>query len=86
MDIFFTIVGLVGTLFVVSMYFMLEQEKISPTSLKYYFINGLGGFFILISIAIDFDMTDLGGITIEFAWVIISVMGIIKVLRKEKRA
>lgn len=83
MEIFFTGIGLLGAFLIVSMYFLLERDKIDPKSLRFFSINGFGAFLVMVSIAVDFDITDAGGVAIEACWVLISLMGIIKSVRKK---
>lgn len=78
------VTGIVGAACPVIMYFLLEQEKINPKSLLYFGVNALGSVLIVIASVGEFDWGDIGAILMESAWLIISLMGIYKVLFKEK--
>lgn len=84
MDYLMTILGLIGSACCVSMFLMLQQDKIKENSIKFYAINGIGSFLILVGSAYEFDSGDLGTISLEFIWTIISVMGVYKVMKKAK--
>lgn len=86
MDIVFLIAGLIGSFCCLLMFFMLEQEKIDSKSMKFYGINGLGSFLVLISSAYEFDTGDMGTISLELIWTIISVMGFWKAYKTGKNS
>ena len=77
--------GLIGAFLMVSMYAMLEARRIKSTSPVFYLLNGLGALLVLASLAADFDPGDLGGVVTEGAWLIISIVGLIKVLRRRNK-
>ena len=81
---FIAILGVLGAFLCVSAYALLSLEKLQSSDLRYYVMNGVGGLFLLISIAYEFDMGDIGGIIIELCWVCISAFGIVKALGKGK--
>lgn len=83
---FMTILGLAGAGLCVLAYALLSMEKIDPKGIWYFVLNGVGGLFLLISIAYDYDAGDTGGLAVEACWVAISVIGIAKVLRNKKSA
>jgi hypothetical protein len=74
----FTVLGLLGAGFMVGMYWALERGWVKADDPKFYAVNGLGAFMIAVSIAVDYDSADLGGIAVEIAWVFISVIGLWK--------
>ena len=80
-----TIIGLAGAGLCVLAYALLSLEKIDPKGLRYFTLNGVGGLFLLLSIAYDYDSGDTGGIAVELCWVVISVVGIAKVLMNKKK-
>jgi hypothetical protein len=81
---FMTIAGIIGAAIMVSAYVLLEAEKLSARDIKYYLLNGIGSFLVLVSIAAHFDSADMGGIAVEAAWFLVSVMGTVKALRRGK--
>ena len=66
----------------VLMYALLERGRVDANSFTYYSINGVGAFLILVSLAYDFDFADMGGILLEVCWLIISFMGIFRLLTR----
>jgi hypothetical protein len=85
MDIFMMLLGVVGTLCIVSMYLAIQIEKISVNNPAYSWINLFGAVFLLTSIAYDFDSADVGGVLIEAIWIFVSLYGLFKFyIKKEK--
>lgn len=84
MENMFTVLGLIGALCCVGMFWAIEQGKIDGSSRMYYVVNGIGGFLILISALNEFDGGDSGTIVTEAAWVVVSVMGMVKTFRAKK--
>jgi len=81
-----TFLGLLGAACVLSMYAMLESGRMSSSDPRFYMVNGVGALLVAISIAADYDSADVGGIVVEAVWVVISVFGIVKYLRKQRVA
>lgn len=79
-------IGLVGALVITGTYVALEREKISSRSARYYMLNATGAVLIMVSIASDFDIGDMGGVMVEVLWLGVSLMGLAKALRREKAA
>jgi hypothetical protein len=78
--------GLIGALVITGTYVALEREKISSRSPRYYMLNATGAVLIMVSIAADFDVGDMGGVLVEVLWLGVSLMGLAKALRREKAA
>ena len=85
MSLFMTLLGVIGTVFIVSMYLAIQIEKISVKNPVYSWVNLFGAIFLLISIAYDFDKADLGGVLIEAVWIIVSVYALIKIYFKGEK-
>lgn len=81
MSLVMTILGLSGAALMTAMYWLLQRGSISANNVKFYALNGLGALLITISITYDFDLADLGGIAVEIAWITVSLMGILRVIR-----
>lgn len=79
-----TISGLIGAVLCVTAYILLAMGRITADRALYFILNGIGGFLILISIAYDYDGGDSGGLFVEVCWVIISIIGLLKIARKGK--
>ena len=80
------ILGIIGALLCVLAYLLIIVERIDPHGIAYCALNGVGGVFLLISIASDYDAGDAGGILVEVCWIIISVFGVVRATRKKKVA
>lgn len=74
--------GVIGTVLVVSVYFMLQHDRVSPKSVWFSAINGVGAFMIFISIGYDFDPADTGGLLVEGAWLLVSIYGVMRALKR----
>jgi len=87
MDFLFTLLGIVGSVMCVGMYYLLEADYVSGESLSYYAVNGLGAFFVLLGAFYSFDGGDLGAIVQEVCWVAISLLGMAKAMkiRRDKK-
>ena len=75
-------IGNIGVVFVLGTYLLLQLDRMSPRSLAYSALNGLGAILILVSLLVDFNMSSF---IIEVAWLSISVMGIYMYLRRNKQ-
>jgi len=75
-------IGNIGVVFVLGTYLLLQLDRMSPRSLAYSALNGLGAILILVSLLVDFNMSSF---IIEVAWLSISVMGIYMHLRRNKQ-
>ncbi len=67
--------GNVGVVLVLATYLLVQLERLSATRPPYLIANGLGAFFILASLVNEFN---LSAFAIEFAWLLISVYGLIR--------
>ena len=79
-------VGVIGAALCILAYFLLEREKLSSSGIAYYSMNGVGAVLLLIASFYHYDSGDLGVAVQELCWIAVSLMGITKVLRKNKRA
>lgn len=80
MDIY-QIIGFIGMAFVVYSYFLLQAKKTDLSSLYYQLLNLIGAILLLISLFVHFN---LGSFIIEIFWILITIYGIIKNLKKEE--
>lgn len=79
MDIFQWI-GFVGMIFVVLAYYLLQANKCGITSLVYQLLNLIGAILLIISLFVHFN---LGSFIIEVFWILITLYGLYKNLRKK---
>lgn len=83
---FVTMTGTVGGVLCILSYFLLERGKLSGEHATYYVLNGVGAVLVLVAVLYSFDGGDIGAIVQELCWAIISLMGVVKVLKGRKRA
>lgn len=86
METLVLILGIIGAACVLYMYWALEQGRVTPNTMRYYVINGIGALLVFTSILYSYDSGDVGGLIVEGLWVVISLMGIAKILRKNQNA
>ncbi len=75
------VVGMLGTALIVVSYFLLQIGRIESRSLSYSVANGLGATGILFSLYFDFN---LSAFAIEAFWLLISIYGAYRALRRTK--
>jgi len=71
--------GIIGVALIIIAYFLLQINKLSSNSLTFSVLNFLGSFLILISL---FDEWNLPSFIIEIFWILISLIGTVKALKK----
>ncbi len=86
LDMLLAAIGLIGALCPVTMYFMLEMEKVDARSLLFYMLNALGSVLIITASAVDYDPGNIGILVMEGVWLLISLKGVAKVIRQRKSA
>ena len=67
------VIGMIGTLFVVGSYFLMQLNKLDPKGLRFNLINLLGAIFLLLSLLVHFNLASL---VIEIFWIAASLIGI----------
>ena len=76
-----SLVGVVGVISIIAAYLLLTLGKISADALQYSLMNALGAFLIIVSLAVDFN---LSAFLIEVFWLGISIFGIAKALSNRR--
>jgi len=76
----FVFLGIIGVSLIIIAYFLLQINKLSSNSLIFSLLNFFGSFLILISL---FDEWNLPSFIIEIFWMLISLIGIIRALKKQ---
>ena len=76
------VVGNLGVVLIVGTYFLVQIGRMSAVRLPYITLNGLGALLILYSLWFDFN---LSAFLIEIIWLLISLMGIGRVLLQRQR-
>lgn len=78
---YYDIVGTMGVILIVATYFLLQVGRIRSDSLTFSASNAVGAAFILISLCYDFNIS---AFLIEFFWLLISIIGMIRYLRRRR--
>jgi uncharacterized membrane protein YedE/YeeE len=76
----FDLAGNFGVLLILVAYFLLQLEKLNSNSIVYSILNAVGASGILTSLYFKFN---LSAFLIEFFWLLISIMGIVKFFLKK---
>ena len=76
------VIGNLGVLLIVGTYFLVQIRKMSAIHAPYIALNGLGALCILYSLAFDFN---LSAFLIEAIWLLISVIGLLRVWRESRQ-
>ena len=77
----YDLVGNLGVFLIILSYLLLQLEKISNKHISYSVMNFLGAVLVIISLLESFNFS---AFIIELFWVIISIIGIVKYLQKDK--
>lgn len=72
-------VGIIGVIFILIAYFFISQGRWRANSWRYQLFNFLGAWLILFSLYFHWN---LASVLIEIAWLIISLMGMWRLLGK----
>jgi len=75
MENFADIIGIIGSIFLMLAYFLLQAGKVKGSDASYLYLNLSGALFILFSL---FFFPNRAAIMIEIFWVIISLYGLWK--------
>jgi hypothetical protein len=75
------LIGIVGVVMILIAYYFLSVGKWISDSMLYQVLNFLGAWLILFSLYFHWN---LSSVVIEIAWIIISVMGMVRVVRLRK--
>lgn len=76
------IIGAIGAALIVITYLLIQLRLMQIEELRYSFLNALGASFILYSLTVDFN---LSAFLIEAFWLLISCLGMAKVLFERAR-
>lgn len=73
-------IGNIGVFLILLGYFLLQLGKLSNLSVQFNLFNIIGASLILVSLCFDFN---LSAFFIEFFWLLISLIGIVRSYCKE---
>lgn len=76
---YYDIGGTIGVLLIVGTYFLLQTEKMQSRSLLFSLNNAVGAALILFSLCFEFN---LSAFLIEFFWLLISIIGLVRYIRR----
>lgn len=77
----YDIVGTLGVAIIIFTYVLLQIERVRSDQLIYSLLNAMGAALILVSLYFDFNFPSL---VVEFFWLLISIFGIGKWLRRRR--
>jgi hypothetical protein len=75
------LIGLLGVILILIAYYLLQANKYAPSDLGYLKLNIIGSGFMLYSLCFNWN---LPAVIIEVMWLVISVWGIYKTIRKKE--
>lgn len=76
-------IGLSGVSLLLIAYFLLSTNKIPSQSLKYQLLNLIGALCVFYSLMFNFN---LSSVVIEICWIIISLVGIYRVVSASRKS
>lgn len=74
------VIGMIGVVLVLLAYFFCQIEKLPSNSVLYSTANLIGSIFILFSLIFHWNLSSF---CVEIAWLLISIMGTVKSVRKK---
>lgn len=72
-------VGLIGVFLILLSYFFLSTGRWRANTLRFQLLNFIGAILILYSLYFHWN---LSSVVIEIAWIIISIIGMVRIARK----
>jgi hypothetical protein len=78
---FADVIGILGVVMILIAYYFLSVGKWISDSMLYQVLNFAGAWLILFSLYFHWN---LSSVVIEIAWIIISIMGMVRVVRLRK--
>ena len=78
----YDIVGNLGVSFIIGTYLFLQLGRMNSTSYTFSILNALGAFFVIVSLAYDFNLSLF---IIEVFWVGASLLGIVRQMQARGR-
>ncbi|MDB4218720.1 hypothetical protein OAI34_00935 [Emcibacteraceae bacterium] len=77
----FDIIGLLGVTLILVVYGLVHLDRIDVKKITFSVLNAIGAALILVSLYVDYN---LPAVTIEVAWILISLYGIYAAIRRKK--
>jgi hypothetical protein len=79
---FYDFIGNLGVVLILGSYLLVQLRRLTATGLANVTANGVGAACVLYSLLFDFN---LSAFIIEAAWLLISIVGLIRVLRERRQ-
>ena len=73
------VAGIAGSGLILGSYLLLQIGRLHPDQLAWPALNGLGALLVLLSLTVEFN---LGAFVLEAFWLLISGIGLVRVLRR----
>ena len=80
---YYDFIGNLGVLLILGSYLLVQLRRLPATGLANVTANGIGAAAVLYSLAFDFN---LSAFIIEAAWLLISLVGLVRILRERRPA
>lgn len=79
---FSDVIGLIGVSCILLAYYLLNTDRLNALNLSYQLLNLSGSILVLVSLCFT---VNIASVVIEFAWMIISIIGIRRVLKSRQQ-
>ena len=86
MELLYAFSGMLGALCCVGMYAAVSVGRVSAERPLFFIINGVGALLVMLGAWHSFDLGDLGTISQELTWAMVSVIGAVRAQRARARA
>ncbi len=77
------VIELAGAALILTAFVLAQFERLHPSSAAYITLNLLGGLILAVVAALD---VDLGFLLLESVWAAVSAAGLVRLVRKGRRA
>jgi hypothetical protein len=75
------VIGMIGVSLVLSAFGLLNMNKVTSSTMMYQLMNLLGSMLLLFSLCFHLN---IASVVIEIAWMLISLVGIYRALKKKR--
>jgi hypothetical protein len=85
LDLGLAAAGMAAALLVLTAYYGLETGRLKSDDPRYYTMNALSSAVLIITIANQFDLADMGAVFMEVCWLAVSLKGLYRTKHRKKR-
>lgn len=85
MELLYAVSGVLGALCCVGMYAAVSVGRVSAERPLFFILNGVGALLVMLGAWHSFDLGDLGTISQELTWAMVSVIGAVRARRTRAR-